>query len=177
MPCCRENLRAFATLGRGRFRGGLFGRSFRRCLLHCGFRRLGRGRNLLCRSLFGRSFLGRSRRGRNAHRRRKQLGELGGGHDDAYFFFLFIVIEPVFKLIRVLIRLGFKLIVCVCVQFVLVLHSYASRALIATNSDRREPLSIILARGADYSNSMQRDANERKYELSFLSVLRAYMRA
>jgi len=34
--------------------------------------------------------------------------------------------------------------------------------LVATDSDRREPLSIILACGADYSNSMQRDANERK---------------
>jgi hypothetical protein len=50
---------------------------------------------------------------------------------------------------------------------VIVLHSYASKASVATDSDRREPLSIITACGADYSNSMQRDANERKCEFNF----------
>ena len=151
---------------------------FRRGLLRYCFGGWGRGNGLLCRSLFGWSLHGWRRR-RHAHGWRKQLGPIGGGgDDDAYFFFLFIiVIEAVFNLIRVLVRLGFKLIVSVCVQFVFVLHSYASKALFATDSDRREPLSIILACGADYSNSMQRDANERKCELSFFSILRVCMRA
>jgi hypothetical protein len=118
------------------------------------------GNGRLRRSLFGWGFRGWW----HAHRRRsEQLGsQRRGGDDDAYFFFLFIIFEAVFNLIRVLVRLGFKLIISVCVQLEFVLHSYASKALIATDSDRREPLSIILACGADYSNSMQRDANERK---------------
>ena len=100
----------------------------------------------------------------------------GRGDDDAHFFFLFIiVIEAVFYLVRILVRLGFKLVVSVCVKFVFVLHSYASKASVATDSDRREPLSTILACGADYSNSMQRYANERKCELSFFSCIGCYL--
>jgi hypothetical protein len=47
--------------------------------------------------------------------------------------------------------------------------SSASKAFLSTDSDREEPSSIILACGADYSNSMLWDANERKYVVSFFA--------
>ena len=58
--------------------------------------------------------------------------------DDAHFLFLFvIVVEGIFYIFRKLVRLGFKLTVIVCVELVFVLHSFASRASVASESAQR----------------------------------------